>query len=342
MANRRNRVLVKCNYCDKEFEVQAFKAKRSRIFCSRTCLIQWLAVIKRQRRIKVRCTQCQVEFEKTPSQLSRGGNFCNMECYTAWRSEHPDEISQRTKAAWANGKLRIENCLAKAHEAVRGKPQSIEHKRKNAVAQSKAYQEGRKRKRKRDISTWAVTTCDTCGNEILQPKRQIKRTNHHFCKMECFAKWCEENHKGEGSAFYGKKHTEETKRKIGIKSKERNAILNALKAICQKPNKQELYLNEILHKYFSNEWEYTGDGKLVINGLVPDFANANGQKAVIELYGDYWHSPKLTKGDWRRTELGRIMAYNSLGYRCLVIWEHELKDEQAVVVKIKQFIKRRS
>jgi len=31
------------------------------------------------------------------------------------------------------------------------------------------------------------------------------------------------------------------------------------------------------------------------------------------------------------------MAYNSLGYRCLIIWDYELKDEETVVAKIKQF-----
>lgn len=60
-----------------------------------------------------------------------------------------------------------------------------------------------------------------------------------------------------------------------------------------------------------------------------------------QLYGDYWHSESKTKGKWRKTELGRIMAFNSLGFRCLVIWECELKDEQAVVAKVKQFMKRR-
>jgi len=39
----------------------------------------------------------------------------------------------------------------------------------------------------------------------------------------------------------------------------------------------------------------------------------------------------------KNTELGRTMLYNALGYQCLVIWEHELKDEGAVIAKVKQF-----
>jgi G:T-mismatch repair DNA endonuclease (very short patch repair protein) len=34
------------------------------------------------------------------------------------------------------------------------------------------------------------------------------------------------------------------------------------------------------------------------------------------------------------------MAYNAMGYPCLVIWEHELTDELAVVAKVEQFMKK--
>lgn len=77
---------------------------------------------------------------------------------------------------------------------------------------------------------------------------------------------------------------------------------------------------------------------MVIGHCVPDFANCDGKKEVIELFGDYWHTKK-EKMYWHYTELGRIMAYNSFGYNCLIIWEHELNDSEAVVSKIKQFTK---
>jgi G:T-mismatch repair DNA endonuclease (very short patch repair protein) len=102
-----------------------------------------------------------------------------------------------------------------------------------------------------------------------------------------------------------------------------------------KPNKAEIELNRLLQRYFPNEWEYTGDGKVIINGLVPDFTNKDGRKAVIELFGDYWH----TKGikSWKDTELGKIMVYKALGFESLIIWESELKDEQRVIAKIETF-----
>jgi len=115
-------------------------------------------------------------------------------------------------------------------------------------------------------------------------------------------------------------------------------ITNVMISLNKKPNRQEKHLAGILNRYFPNTYEYTGDGKLIIGGMVPDFANINGKKALIELFGDYWHSPEVKDG-WKDSELGKVMAYNALGYRCLVIWEHELKEEQAVVAKVKQFIK---
>ena len=104
-----------------------------------------------------------------------------------------------------------------------------------------------------------------------------------------------------------------------------------------KPNKAEQRLEAFLTREFPGMWAYTGDGRVVLNGYVPDFMNTNGAKAILELFGDYWHSGIDVV--WHRTELGRIMAYNSLGFRCLVIWEDELNDEVALRRKLKSFIK---
>ena len=49
--------------------------------------------------------------------------------------------------------------------------------------------------------------------------------------------------------------------------------------------------------------------------MAPDFLSTNGQRKVIEVFGDYWH-----KGE---DPQGRIDAFAKLGFKCLVIWEHE-------------------
>lgn len=116
----------------------------------------------------------------------------------------------------------------------------------------------------------------------------------------------------------------------------RCSAIASLQKARPKPNKSEQSLIDLINQA-KLPFKYTGDGKLVIGGMVPDFANCNGKKDLLELFGDYYHSPKVTSANWKRSELGRIMAYNSLGYRCLVIWEHELKEAEAVITKIKNW-----
>lgn len=108
------------------------------------------------------------------------------------------------------------------------------------------------------------------------------------------------------------------------------------------PTKLEKQLGAILDKHFP-EFKYNGDGRLgvTLGGLIPDFVNVNGKKQVIEVFGDYWHSPEIIGNNWRRSELGRIMIYNSVGWGCLVIWQHELKEltEEQILTKITKFEK---
>jgi G:T-mismatch repair DNA endonuclease (very short patch repair protein) len=109
-----------------------------------------------------------------------------------------------------------------------------------------------------------------------------------------------------------------------------------------KPNKKEISLNNLIEKACPDQYKYVGNGNTVINGMIPDFINSNGQKKVIEMFGDYWHSDRVnskTRNSWKRTELGRIMAYKYLGFDCLIIWENELKkkSEEDLISIIKNF-----
>lgn len=115
-------------------------------------------------------------------------------------------------------------------------------------------------------------------------------------------------------------------------------VTSIVKSQHRKPNVPERKLQDILDKHFPNEWKYTGDGTLIIEGFNPDFANVNGKKKLIEVFGDYWHSSRVAQS-WHKSELGRMMAYSSLGYDCLVIWECEINSlsEREIASKIKKF-----
>jgi len=96
-----------------------------------------------------------------------------------------------------------------------------------------------------------------------------------------------------------------------------------------KPNKTEVKLLNLLDKYFPDQYKYTGDGSVIIAGLNPDFTNCNGRKEVIEMFGDYWH-----KGEDPQEKIDR---YAKFGFRCLVIWEKEIKSGVDVISKIQSF-----
>lgn len=95
------------------------------------------------------------------------------------------------------------------------------------------------------------------------------------------------------------------------------------------PNKPEKVILSILDNKCHKEYKYTGDGSFIIDGLCPDFTNCNGQKKVIELFGDYWH-----RGQNPQVKIDR---YAKFGFGCLVIWENELKDLNKVTDRIKEF-----
>lgn len=101
----------------------------------------------------------------------------------------------------------------------------------------------------------------------------------------------------------------------------------------KKPTRPEITLLTILNELFPGEWKYTGDFTLMIDGRCPDFVNVNGQKKIIELFGDYWHRGQDPSG--------RASVFAPFGYETLVIWEHELKNTAAVQEKLESFARAR-
>lgn len=155
----------------------------------------------------------------------------------------------------------------------------------------------------------------------------------------------------------GYKHTIESLRIISMKVKERFSKIEERQKMAQlqrelwldiehknrqlrammmgqtiKPNKPECCVMGILNELFLHEWEYVGDGAIVINGKNPDFINVNGKKLIIEVFGDYWHkgeNPNIRKS-----------IFAKYGYDTMVLWESELKNRDDVVQKLKLFCNR--
>ncbi len=129
-----------------------------------------------------------------------------------------------------------------------------------------------------------------------------------------------------------RKRMSETREKMWQNPEYRDYTISAtLKSCNQRPNIPESKLWALLDYICPNEYEYTGNGSLIINGLCPDFGNCNGQKKVIEMFGSFWHQGENPQD--------RINKFAELGFKCLVIWENELVDGNYdnVIEKIRAF-----
>jgi len=92
-------------------------------------------------------------------------------------------------------------------------------------------------------------------------------------------------------------------------------------------NGKEIELWEILDRYFPYTYKYVGDFQVRIGKRYPDFININGKKEVVELFGSFWHKPDEIQPT--------VKYYERYGFSCLIIWEEELKDVDALLTHIR-------
>ena len=92
-----------------------------------------------------------------------------------------------------------------------------------------------------------------------------------------------------------------------------------------KPTKPELALAKLILE-LKLPYSYVGDGEFILAGKCPDFLNMDGQKKLIEIYGNYWHRNDNPQE--------RIDLFAKYGYDTLIIWESELKNLDEVKEKI--------
>jgi len=106
-------------------------------------------------------------------------------------------------------------------------------------------------------------------------------------------------------------------------------VAKQMKSRGASPNKLEKYFEKYLNNLYPNEWKYVGDGQLIINGKCPDFVNINGQKKLIEVWGDYWHREQDPEN--------RKKIFRKFGYDTLVLWEKEFKNMNKIENKLMKF-----
>ena len=92
-----------------------------------------------------------------------------------------------------------------------------------------------------------------------------------------------------------------------------------------------------------DSFKFVGDFSFWLDGKNPDFINED-KKLIIEFFGDWFHGEEHRKKDKdfstnEEHERQRIEHFEKNGYKCLVIWEHELKDLERMIEKIDKFLK---
>jgi G:T-mismatch repair DNA endonuclease (very short patch repair protein) len=75
-------------------------------------------------------------------------------------------------------------------------------------------------------------------------------------------------------------------------------------------------------------FKFVGNGALWLGNANPDFVH-NTKKIVVEVFGDYWHSPLLRNVRYNETLNGRRKQLKVEGYKLIVLWESDLNREDA-------------
>lgn len=117
--------------------------------------------------------------------------------------------------------------------------------------------------------------------------------------------------------------------------KDTKFVKKVQQSLNSKPNGPEKILLTIFQNLNLN-YRFTGDFSFMIDGKNPDFTNEK-EKKVIDFFGDWWHGEKFLGIPKEEHEEERINHFEKNGYKCLVIWEEELKNINNVINKIISF-----
>lgn len=120
-------------------------------------------------------------------------------------------------------------------------------------------------------------------------------------------------------------------RKLRTPEEKKATFQKWIQSLQYKPNKSEQKLIDAFREY-DLPYKYIGDGKIMIDGLFPDFINCNGQKKLIELFGEPFHKPEE-----EQTRKDRFAKY---GFKTLIIWSKELSKMDDVIAKVENFTRR--
>jgi len=231
------------------------------------------------------------------------------------------KMSERRKADWQNPEWGARNIAGQQNFLKNVLPNDLEWQKRRI----KAVMSRLRRSRKRELLV---------ESGVLVPtNKQYQLTSEHRAKIGEIKRKAWQNPEWRAKVIRaqieGRKQAQQrdpTWRSRQIRAQRRGYSMF--------PNKAEETLLALLSQGYPNGWSYVGDGSLIVGGCVPDFANVNGHKELIEMFGDHWHRGQNPQD--------RIDLFRKFGFRTLVIWEHELKQPDRARKRIAEFVQTRS
>lgn len=289
-----------CLTCNGEFITYANELKKGwGRFCSRKC-----AYVKRKKRVYQKslwiCKQCGKKKMLQPSR-ARERQFCSQKC--------KGEYTKNNNLWWKwNSKRNILRntsiCL------ICGKPNA----RRENMCCSRVCANLLITKNHREMKA-----CLECKKLYVIRTCERKRK---FCSKECEKTYLRK------TGYHKKILAPKVKIAMQRKWDDVEYASKMLGKIVKKPNSMELSLLEVIHSINPN-YRYVGDGQFWLGRKNPDYVNQD-EKKIIELYGECWHKKQ-------NEEKLRIQHFERFGFKTLVVWSKELRDEDKLKSRIEDF-----
>ena len=343
---RQDKKKVGCDWCGKIFDKKSCEIERSKHnFCSHKCYAEWSSKNLRGEKKntwkggrEVICFYCGKKFWLSPNKLQRNKHyFCSDDCYRVWWKKN--NLGEKSPN-WKRGKIkRVCICCGKdffVHASTidngRGKYCSwgcyLKWKFEDKEGERKPGWKGGKIKR----------VCRFCGKEFKVHPNVIRRKGGVYCSKKCYLKLKSEKKKGVTKLtkiclVCGKEFvTLLSCVNIGKGKYCSKRCARQIQKFPQHHTKPELIFEEICKKN-NLPFHYVGDSKLWIGKdkkLNPDFCELNGKKIVVEIFGNYWHSPLQNPKIGEEATLAfRKKHYKKYGWKSYFIWETDLMREDA-------------
>lgn len=285
--------------------------------------------------------------------------FCDKH-YRKWR-RHGDPLGI------ANPKETAE----KISKALTGKPKSKEHRKslsksaigrpspRKGVTLTDVTKEKISKKNKGKPSAFKGKRHTSKTRETIKRKATGRKDSEETRKRKSIAHNRPETKRKNSEAHLGRKHSEETRRKMSASQNkpetlQKNRDRRAKQVFPKEDTKPEKIVQSILKKHEINFQKHF-NFKLK-NGKNHQADIIIKPNSVVEIFGDYWHfNPKKYDGEsiqkrrkkeikvkdvWKEDK-DIINGMKEQGYKVLVVWESELKEElEQTTKRILRFINR--